>query len=160
MGEYGECNTVMYAISLVLAYPLGMLADRFHPLPMSIAILSVYACVTLLGGLFAHTALTFSIAFVAHGVINGTWATATASMGARLLPGLKFAQYVSAGSMLGSICSIIAGPTIGRILDISGNVYRHTFYMSFGITIVALVLNLILHKKFMALGGPKNYVAP
>lgn len=47
MGEYGGAVALTYVISLVFAYPLGVLADRFHPLRAGIVALIFYAGVTL-----------------------------------------------------------------------------------------------------------------
>ncbi len=46
MDAYGKCLALTFLISLILAYPLGWLADVFHPLRMCIASLIGYALVT------------------------------------------------------------------------------------------------------------------
>jgi hypothetical protein len=52
------------------------------------------------------------------------------------------------------------GPLLGKVLDLTHKFYRLTFMFTFSLTLVALILGLIVHAKFMKLGGPKNYVAP
>jgi MFS family permease len=157
---YAKCLALTYCISLVLAYPLGWLADRFHPLRLGIGILVLYAMATLWGGLYARTSETFAIALIAHGVIAGLWNTATASLGQRLLPKQEFAQFSSAGGIIACISWMTLAPISGFLLDHAHHNYRYTFFMGFALTMVGLIGCLILHSKFMALGGPKHYRAP
>jgi MFS family permease len=158
---YGKCITLTYFFSLVLSYPLGVLVDRFHPLRVSMVALILYAVVALWGGLFIHDTFTFSLTLVAHGVISGAWFTSIASIGQRLLPKAEFAQFYSAAGIIQSVCAILVGLAVGLLLDhVVHHNYRYTYYMGFGISVVALLCNLVLHRKFVALGGPKNYVAP
>lgn len=160
LGSYANCLVLTYSISLVLAYPLGWLADRFHPLRLNIALLVLYAMVSLWGGLYARDAWTFGIALVAHGVVAGSWATCTASIGQRLLPKGEFAQFDSARGMILSFGFMLLAPAVGYFLDHVHHNYRYTFFVGFGLTLTALLASLVLQSKFMALGGPENYVAP
>lgn len=84
----------------------------------------------------------------------------TASLGQRLLPHAKFAQFNSAAGAIVSLGTIIIGPLLGIVLDYTHHAYRHIFLASFSLTVLALGANFILYAKFMALGGPKHYVAP
>lgn len=160
MGAYGKCIALTYGISLALAYPLGALADRVHPLKLGLIMQAVYALVTLLGGLYSLDVSSFAIALVAQGVISGAWMTATASIGQRLLPRAQFAQFSSAGGIIGSLTGMLVGPAVGYILDQLHHVYRYTYYMSCAITVMAMLCGLVLYCKFKALGGPVHYVAP
>ncbi len=158
--QYGDCLAITYCISFLIAYPLGALADRFHPLRLGLFSLGLYAIVTLCGGLFVRDALTFRTALVAYGVGSGIVLTTTASLGLRLLPRSNFAQFASAGGILGCAVGIVLGPAVGAILDHLHHNYRYTFYMSFFLAVIAILCGLVLHAKFMTLGGPRNYVAP
>jgi len=157
---YGNCLAVTYAISLALAWPLGWLADRVHPLRIGIVVLILYALVTLWGGLFAVDANMFALALVAHGVVAGTWATGIASLAQRMLPRAEFAQFASAGGIVANLMWITLAPVSGFILDRLHHDYRCTFFMGFALAILGLIGCLVVHAKFMALGGPKNYIPP
>jgi len=157
---YGECLTATYAISLIMAYPLGWLADRVHPLRIAIVVLALYAAVTLWGGFYATDARMFAIALVAHGVVAGTWATGVASLNLRLLPRAEFAQFASAGGIVGNVAWMLLAPVSGVILDHLHHDYRYTFFMGSVLAILGLAGTCILHAKFVALGGPEHYVAP
>lgn len=96
MDTYGKYLALTFGISLCLSYFIGWLVDKFHPLRMSMAALFAYAVVACLGRLYATTPETFLTAWVAHGVISGCFFTSVASLGQRLYPRDKFAQYASA----------------------------------------------------------------
>ncbi len=160
MSRYWACLKWTWCISLILAYPLGWLADKFHPLRMGIGILVLYALVMLWGGIFVRDADTFAIALVAHGVVAGIWATSVASVGQRLLPKAEFAQFASAGGIVANISWMLLAPVTGLFLDHVHHDYRYTFFIGFGLAMIGLVGWLVLHGKFMALGGPSHYVAP
>lgn len=160
MGTYGKILAVTYAVSLVVSYPLGALADRFHPLRVSLVALAFYAAAVLWGGIYATTPRNFAIAVVAHGILSGIWITASASIGQRLLPAAKFGQYSSACSFVGAITGMLIPPLMGVFLDATGHAYRATYFAAFGLAVAGLVCGLLLHHRFMKLGGPGRYVAP
>jgi Na+/melibiose symporter-like transporter len=156
----GRLATLSYGISLGLAYPLGSLVDRFHALRVALAALALATASQMYGAVFVHTSLTFGIALVAHTVLSGTYFTASASLGQALLPRLKFGQYSSAGGLVLSVGTIVASVLVGQMLDRSGHIYRLTFVAGSLFGIAALASMLVVYSKFMALGGPQNYLAP
>ena len=157
---YGKCIALTYTISLFLSYPIGVLADRFHPLRVSMVGLALYAVVMAASGFLVRDVTTFGIALVAHGVTSGCIFTAWASLPQRLLPRDKFAEIGSVGGVLGSLTGIFFSPVVGEFLDLVHHDYRDTFYICSLLTLMTLGAFLVVHHKFMALGGPKNYVAP
>jgi MFS family permease len=161
MATFGNCLALTYCFSLCLAYPLGWLADRFHPLRIAIGALILYAIVALWGGLFARDSRMLAIALVAHGVVAGIWQTGTASIGQRLLPKAEFGQFGSAGGAISNVAWMMLAPLAGLFLDhVVHHDYRYTYLIGFCLTIAGLFGFFVLHSKFMALGGPEYYVAP
>jgi len=160
MGTYGKLTALSYVVSLCLAFFLGWLADRFHPLRVGIASLLLYAVCTAWGATYATTPYRMGIAWVAHVVISGTFYTTTASLSQRLFPRLKFAQYASAGGIIGAIAAITFTPAFGKIVELTGTQYRYTYLMGCILCIIGIVLLLVVHHHFMKLGGLKGYVAP
>lgn len=160
MDLYGKCLSLTFFTSLCLSYFLGWLADVFHPIRVSIVALFLYFIVAMWGWVFATTPDRFAIAFVAHGILSGCYFTSAASLGQRLYPHSKFAQFASAAGMFTSIVAMVLGPLLGYMLDLTGKVYRHTFVGSGILTVTALVCAVYVYFRFMRLGGPKNYVAP
>jgi MFS family permease len=160
MDEYGKWNAVMFLVSFALSYPIGMLADRVHPVRLSIIGLAAYGLVCLWGGFFVRSTLTFIIAVLACGLITGIWMTATASLPQRLLPASKFAEYLSAAGIINCLCQIVIGPVLGVFLDSCGHVYSYVFFVGAGLTALCLWACVVVHRRFMKFGGPEHYVAP
>jgi maltose/moltooligosaccharide transporter len=160
LDTYGKCLVVTYVISLSVAYFLGALADRFHPLRLSIYSILLYALAMLWGGFFATSVNTFMVAFILHGVLAGTFFTATASLGQRLFPKSKFAQFSSAMGITTGVGFMILPTLIGGLLDYSGHVYRYTFVCGGVLGLVGAACLWVAYGKFIKLGGPENYVPP
>ena len=160
MAAYGKCLAVTYTFSLILSYPLGMLADRFHPLRTSLAALSLYVLTTLGGAFFSTSPKAFAVFFVLHGVVSGMWMTSAASLPLRMFPRSNFSQFYSALYMVIGLGIMMAGPLIGQTIDFTHDFYRLTFMASCGFATLGLTVGLVVHAKFMKLGGPRGYVAP
>ena len=160
MDYYGKLLVATYACSLALSFFLGWLADKFHPLRLGMISLFAYAVVMLWGGLAATDARGFAIAFVAHGVIQGIYNTGTASIGQRLFPRVKFAQFASAAGIVSAFGYMVLPPLLGKYLDLNGHVYRHTFVLSGVLGALGLVAFLIVWRGFRRHGGIKNYTPP
>ncbi|MEI8247207.1 MAG: MFS transporter [Lentisphaerota bacterium] len=157
---YGKLSALTFVISFFLAYLLGILSDRFHPLRMAIAVIGVYAVVMLLCGILVTGPASFGAAMVAHGVTAGAFYTATASYGQMLFPKARFAQFNSALALLSAIGFTLAPAVIGMFLDSTGHIYRYTFFMGAGMAALGMLACMILYNKFMAMGGPARYQAP
>lgn len=160
MESYGRFVALSYALSLLLAFPLGMLADRFHPVRMGIVCIGLYAIVAFWGAFFATGLTNFGIAFVGHTVISGAYLTSTASIGQRLFPKLKFAQFASAMGILQAVFSGIMPPSVGLFLDLNDHAYRATFLFSGILALLGFAALIIVNRRFLSLGGPRHYVAP
>ena len=83
-----------------------------------------------------------------------------ASLPQRLLPKDRFAQFASAAAIVTSLGTMLAGPLMGLLLDLTGQVYQYTFLVSSALAAAALVTGLVVLVKFGRLGGSAAYVAP
>lgn len=160
MGLYGKYLALTYVISFCLSYLLGWLADRFHPLRIATLSIGLYAAAMLLGGVFARTPGTFAVAFVAHGVLSGCLFTTIVPTFQLLFPKARFGEFYSASGLLSSLTFVALPPAVGAMLDATGHVYRYTFLTSGVVALLGFLGLLVVHQRFMALGGPKGYVAP
>jgi MFS family permease len=160
MGFYGKCLALTYGCSLVLSYPLGMLADKFHPLRTSLVVISLYALVTAAGAIFSTNPETFAVFFVLHGILSGSWFTSSLSLPLRMFPKENFSQFYSALYMFIGLGIMTAGPIVGQLIDLTNKFYQLTFIASSTMAFLAIIIGLIVHSKFMKLGGPKDYVPP
>jgi len=157
---YGKSLALTFSISLTIAYFLGWACDAFHPLRMTIASVAAYFLVTIYGGIWATTPNTFLVAWVLHGVISGCYFTCSASLGQRLFPHSKYAQFASAAGIIGSVSTMVIGPSMGVAIDASGKIYRYTFVLGGVLSLVALIAAWVVYRQFARLGGTKAYVAP
>ncbi len=160
METYGRYLVVTFICSFVLAFPLGWLADKLHPLRVAIGAAALYGVVMLMGFLFMHDAPSFGWAFLAHGVLSGTFFTGAAALPQMLFPRAKFAQFAAAAGLLAALFNIALGPLLGAWLDRLGNQYRYTFLAGSVLAFTAIALGVWLHARWSALGGRDRYVAP
>ena len=159
--SYGDRVALTYLISLVLAYFLGWLSDKFHPLRLSIASIALYIVVMVLGAfVVSGDSEKFGAVLVAHGVVSGMFFTTTASLGARLYPQVRFAEVNSAGILVVSLMSAIFPPFLGKFLDLGGRQYGQTFYWGAVLAVTALGWFIYVHSQWLKLGGSKDYKAP
>ncbi len=157
---YGRYVAITFAISICLAYPLGALADRFHPARMAIVTLALYAVLAFWAGFSTTTRDGFTFAFIGHGVVSGMFFTCAASIQQRLFPKEKFAQFASAAGILTALANMAIAPVVGKVLDLSGSDYSNTYFAGLVICVLALVAYAGTYRQFMRLGGPRGYVAP
>jgi MFS family permease len=68
---YGKLMSFYFLLSLLLALPLGWMADRFHPLRLAMVALLLHGAASLWGGMYIHNGQTFAIAFVLTGMLSG-----------------------------------------------------------------------------------------
>lgn len=157
---YGKALALTYACSLVLALPVGWLADRWHPLRVGLVSIAIYALAMLAAGWWVRDAQQFSHAFIAHGVLSGLYLTGTAALGQYLFPRERFAQFHSAMNLLAALGYMLVPPLMGAWLDATGSDYRHTFIASGALAALSAGLYLWLLRPFRALGGAADYRAP
>jgi hypothetical protein len=160
MDVYGKALALTFGISLCVSYFLGWLVDIFHPLRMAMAAMAGYLVVAVWGGIFARTPNAFLVALVLHGVLSGCYFTCSASLGQRLFPKAKFAQFASAAGIVSSLATMVIVPSMGAVIDSTHNTYRYTFVLGAVLAASALALAWFVYRKFKRLGGPINYEAP
>lgn len=179
--SYGIYLVATYAFSLILSFPLGALADRFHPLRTTLAALAVYALLMIAGWIMTAFPLReiaiptglrggdgapcvlrttfYGLIFVLHGIVSGSYFTLSASLAARLFPRPLFAQFSSAAGIIDSICKGALPPILGVMIDKTLS-YRLLFPFGLAITVLGFLSILEVYRRYLAYGGDENYVAP
>jgi MFS family permease len=160
MHVYGHLLAFSYFISFFLASPLGWLVDRAHTLRVTIGTVLIYSASMILLGYTIHNTWTFGVALVLHTVLSGCYWTVSSPLGQALFPRITFAQFYSAAQIVLSIVTIMFGPALGWMLDLTRHNYRLIFFAGGIVGFVSVALLAIVHRDFMKLGGPKNYTAP
>jgi MFS family permease len=160
MAKLGKYGALQFLLSLLQAYPIGWLADRFHPLRLTIAALVMLVVSTLVAFFLVRDATGFGIALVGCGSLSGFWLTATASLPSVLFPHAKFAVFNSARLTLTSVATMIAGAACGWMLDRLHHDYHYLFLWWFSFMSVAFFVTLAVYRGFVRYGGQGNYIAP
>ena len=160
MQSYGNYLVVTYSCSLLLAYPLGWLADRVHPVRMALGALGLYGVLMAIGFFQIKGSNSFGLVFLLHGVLGGCYATGAAAINQVLFPKIKFAQFASAAALIGALINIVFGPALGKLLDLLGRDYHYTFGIGALLGLASFVVGLAVYRRFCAYGGPKNYIPP
>jgi len=160
MEMYGKYLVVTYACSLVLAYPLGWMADRFHAIRVGLATLAIYGAAMAVAYFLVTGPKSFGAALMAHVVLSGCYFTGAAAIGQMLFPKLKFAQFASSAAVISALINIGFGPGLGLLLDGLGRDYHFTIGLSGLLGLAAFGVGLVVYRRFVALGGLRNYTAP
>jgi MFS family permease len=160
MDLYGKYLVVTFITSFLLAFPLGWLADRFHPLRVGLGALLLYAVLMAAGFGWMHDLKSFGLVFLGHGILSGTFFTGTAAIAQMLFPKLKFAQFAAAAGLIAAFFNMVLGPVLGAVLDRLGSDYRYTFLAGSMLAVAAFGLGLFVHRRWQQHGGQSAYVAP
>ncbi len=160
LDDYGKALAIGFVLSLIVSYPVGVLADRVHPLRIAIGSLFLYIPLCFWGALFAKTPGTFAFGFVAHVVVTGLYFTGTASIGQRLFPKETFAQFASAAQIILGLLTMLVPPAMGVLLDKTGHRYPLTFLAGGILSVVASAGFFVLLAYFKRLGGDQRYSPP
>lgn len=160
MKTLGEAYTVQLGCSFFIAFPLGWLADKFHPLRVTIVATALYALSTGLAFVFVNSPHRLYLAVIICGVMAGCWLTATAILAPAILPKGKFATLASASAVCQAIGVMAMSTVCGFILDHLNRNYRFVYLFCSLMMATALWSTVVVYRKFMALGGPEGYVAP
>jgi MFS family permease len=147
----GKLTALSYTISIILAFVVGWLVDRYSALRVGIITMLIFSLTMLLSFVFIGGRTSFGVIYVFHTVISGIYFTATASLPMVLFPKIRFAQFASAGTLLVSITTALIGLIQGPLLDISGHNYRLTLLIACIFSILALMCFVVVMRNYKAL---------
>ncbi len=148
--DYGRAVAAAYCISIVLALPVGWLADRFHPLWVGIVALGLYALSMLGAWEFVAGRLSFLVWFVVHSVLAGTFLTGTAALLPVMLPRARFSSMAALSASITGLLTVFFTLELGALLDANGRDF-HVIFLVAGLlaalgTVCWSVL-LVLHRR-------------
>jgi len=123
-GGFGGAVALTYAISILLALPLGWLADRFHPLRVGCVVLTLYALCMLAAWRLVDGRTGFLVALIVHGVLSGCFLTGTVSLLPTLLPRERFSQLAAVSASMTALLVLVSTLGFGALLDATGRDYR------------------------------------
>lgn len=128
-GQLGKLLATSYALSIGLSSVIGWLVDRYSAASVTVWTMGLYLCVACGGFLAVHDLQSFSVVYVLHVVVAGTYYTAAASLPMVLFPRARFLQFEGARRVLFSTSNIVLSFLLGPILDST----RHDY----GLTLLA-----------------------
>ncbi len=148
--DYGRAVAAAYCISIVLALPVGWLADRFHPLRVGIVALGLYALSMLGAWEFVAGRLSFLVWFVVHAVLAGTFLTGTAALLPVLLPRARFSSMAALSASITGLLTVFFTLGLGALLDANGRDF-HVIFLVAGLLAALGTLCwsalLVLHRR-------------
>ncbi|MTW14226.1 MFS transporter [Pseudoduganella eburnea] len=128
--DYGRAVAAAYSISIVLAMPVGWLADRFHPLRVGFVTLVLYALSMLGAWEFVAGRMSFLVWFVVHAVLAGTFLTGTAALLPRLLPRTRFSSLAALSASITGLLTVFFTIELGALLDANGRDFHVIFLVA------------------------------
>ncbi len=172
--NYGQIMGVSGLVTAGLLYPAGILADKYHPIRISILGMGALVLVMPLNLIFLLVDLQPNGAFWMMVATTAVTLPAAALYQAgefplfmRMLPKERYGQFCSAAAMVRSVGLILGGIAAGAFIDMMkwfhpqrDYYFRYVPLWIIGSYILALVFLLRLRKDWLQHGGPKSYVPP
>ncbi|MGV7209653.1 MFS transporter [Oxalobacteraceae bacterium A2-2] len=122
----GSLTAWGYSVSIVSAFGIGWLVDRYGALRLSLLFMGLYCAAAGAGYVLLHDAASFRVFYLAHIMISGAYFTAAASLPMALFPHARFVQYNSTKDLMVVFGNILVSSAQGPILDGSGHDYHLT----------------------------------
>jgi MFS family permease len=159
-GIYGNSLALTYIIGFFIAFPIGWLTDRFHPMRTGLVFLALYGLLMTSAYWIVRGPESFLVMFVVHGVSAGIYGTAVSGLLPMLFPRGQFSQFYSATYILINILVVVASPVLGQLMDVTNHNYRLMFLLAGLIAFAACAFWLLLNRGFVRNGGVKSYQPP
>lgn len=170
IGKLSAINNISYIVWIAI---LGFLADRYHPLRITIIGKIAALCLAPLGLIWLFWKPSAEVVFYFYAVLGMVGTTAIGALQAiveipllmRIFPRAQYGQYCSARAMCGSFFGITAGATTGVILDqlygkFGDRVYLFLPFWSIAGLSITIVCLFLLYRSWQQYGGFEHYVAP
>ncbi len=135
--EYGRTVAAGYAMSILLALPIGWLADRYHPVWIGFVAMLLYACCMLAAWWLVIGPLSYLLWLFVHVVLAGAFLTGTASLLPVMLPRQQFSSLAALSASLTALLTVLFTMLIGYLLDRNGHDYRLVFLAAGSVGLIA-----------------------
>lgn len=122
----GSLTAYGYVSSMITAFGIGWLVDRYGALRVASTIMAIYLLNCAAGYVLVDGPAAFGVFYVGHVVVSGAYFTAAASLPMALFAKDTFVQYNSTKDLMSACAAIVVSAAQGPLLDWSGHDYRLT----------------------------------
>jgi maltose/moltooligosaccharide transporter len=178
LDQLGKVGAAVGVATMLLTYPAGALADRFHPLRAMLWIKIALFATAPLGFIWVFTnfppEVNFKIVIALQMIALPLTLVYTATglpMQMRILPKEKFGQFCSFNAICTAAISTFSGIAAGLFFDWMKKLFPDAVYgkdfayrmaplWTLPCLIVGLVFLILLYRTWKQLGGIEHYVPP
>lgn len=160
MESLGHIFSWTAALSALVCFPLGWLADRFSPIHVTIGALAGIVAVALAAPLLVRSGQAFFVYSLAAELPLVGWRLGSIAVAMKLFPAEKFGQFSSGLNVFGCGALILGNWLIGMLMDAAGSNYRFAFVWLAVCTAAALPFMILVLKEWKARGGAQGYTPP
>jgi MFS family permease len=164
--------------NIILAYPAGALADRFHPLRAMLWIIAGLLLIAPLNFIWLFTNfkpdLNFKILIALQVIalpLGLIYNAVSLPMFMRILPKDRFGQFCSFNAICSAGAGALGGVVAGGYIDLMrkvfpdetwGKDYCYRMIPAWGLPlqILGMIFLVLLYRTWKELGGDKHYVPP
>ncbi len=172
--RYGYIGAASGVLIILLTYPAGMIADKYHPLRIQLIMQLILIFMTPLNLIFLFVKMSPQTVYVYYFAVSLISLPAYALFWAsqfptemRIFPKERFGQFCSAQAMVRSVGTILGGLIAGGIFDLlksyyggSDFAYRWTPAWMWIFQILSFLCLICVYHGWKRYGGVKGYVPP
>ena len=155
----GKMTAWSGGLFMVLAYPFGVLIDRWGCHKTLILGLTLFLASSVATFLFVHSPGEAFVWAIIRNTALGLAAMVYLNWTVAVYPRDRYGQFGSAGALFSSLGGILLGPLAGWLMD-AVKIYRYFLIWNLTFALLALVTAVVVYRKWRLLGGPDNYRAP
>ncbi|HWB54958.1 MAG TPA: MFS transporter [Tepidisphaeraceae bacterium] len=146
-------------VGVVMYYPLGVLADKIHPLRLYIIAMAIMIIVSVLSVCEIKGPDSFWVLTIIWYVGWACNLAANAPLFPVLLPKEQFGQFASAASVIASGMVMIGNYCSGKLIDYAGSYYV-VYWWQLACTLGAIGCAVMIYRGWLRHGGDAKYIAP
>ncbi|GAB4182438.1 MAG: hypothetical protein Fur0032_23480 [Terrimicrobiaceae bacterium] len=160
MDSLGAIFSWTAALSALVYFPLGWLADRYSPIHVTIGALISMSVVALATPLLVRTSDGFFVYSLLAEIPLVGWRLGSIAVAMKIFPSEKFGQFSSGLNVFGCGALIVGNWLIGVLMDVVGSDYRFAFLWLGLLAASSLPFMFLVLKGWKEHGGSENYIAP
>lgn len=155
----GKAQASGLFVFMVLAYPFGILVDRWGCHKTLILGSSLGAASAMLMLFLAVGPRSTIVGMIARALAASLCTLAMSKWVIEVYPRARFGQFGSAGALFACLGGIVLGPLCGWWMDWHKH-YRYFLIWSVAFSLLNVVAATVVYRKWKVLGGPNQYRAP